>query len=452
MSTTDLIITGRKVIHRGGVSPAAIHIKNGRITTVTNQPPEHPDCPIMDAGDKLVMPGIVDCHVHINEPGRTEWEGFTTATKAAAAGGITSVVDMPLNCDPVTTTMAALETKRSAISGKTWVDHTFWGGVIPGNQNELEDMIRAGLPGFKCFLVHSGIDDFPNVIESDLKIAMPILAKHGSKLLVHAELAGPIAAAESAQKGPLNSYASFLKSRPRAAENEAIDLVIKLCRETGCPIHIVHLSSSDALPALAKARAEGLPVTVETCPHYLTFAAEDIPDGATHFKCCPPIREQENREKLWSGLKDGIIDIVVSDHSPCPPSMKCLEAGDFFQAWGGISALQLSLPLVWTSARKRGCEMKDLVRWMCQGPAELIGLGDRKGRLAAGYDADIVVFDPDASLIPKPDMIQHRHKLTPAEGCHLTGVVEKTYLRGQLVYENSRVSSSPLGICLKGQP
>ncbi|MDX6500583.1 MAG: allantoinase [Blastocatellia bacterium] len=418
--------------------PASIYVNAGRVAAVTSFENIPPDCEILEAGeDSIVMPGLVDSHVHVNEPGRTEWEGFATATRAAAAGGVTTIVDMPLNCIPATTTVDALKAKLTAARGKLMVDSAFWGGVVPGNTAELAKLWDAGVVGFKCFLVHSGVDEFPNVTESDLRTAMPELARLGAMLIVHAEVPGPIDSACCQAPGDAadRSYETFLHSRPRAAENEAIELMIRLSRDTGCRIHIVHHSSADALAALRAAKAAGAQLTVETCPHYLHFAAEDIPDGATEFKCCPPIRERANREQLWEALRDGTIDMVVSDHSPCPPEMKVREQGDFMRAWGGISSLQLRLPLMWTEASARGFTIDQLAEWLCAAPARQVGLAPVKGSISVGGDADIVIWNPEREFLVAPGLIQHRHKLTPYAGETLRGVVEKTFLRGQMVYD-----------------
>lgn len=423
-----------------GLAPASIHLNSGRITAVTAFEEVPAGVQLVEAGeDSVVMPGLVDSHVHVNEPGRTEWEGFATATRAAAAGGVTTIVDMPLNCIPATTSIDGLNAKLAAAEGQLLVDCAFWGGVVPGNTGELARLWEAGVVGFKCFLVHSGVDEFPNVTESDLRTAMPELARLGAMLIVHAELPGPI---ESACCLMLNdkveanrSYAAFLRSRPRAAENEAVELMIRLARESGCRIHIVHHSSSDALPMLRAAKQSGAAITIETCPHYLHFAAEDIRDGATEFKCCPPVRERENRELLWAALGEGTIDMVVSDHSPCPPEMKLREQGDFMQAWGGISSLQLRLPVMWTEASARGFELNQVAGWLCTAPARQVGLGQRKGSIYVGSDADIVIWNPNREFRVTPEVIEHRHKLTPYAGEVLRGVVEKTFLRGEMVYD-----------------
>jgi allantoinase len=457
MPQADLVIRGRRVVLPGASVPASIHLSAGRISAITAFEEIPSGAAIVEAGpDSVVMPGLVDSHVHVNEPGRTEWEGFATATRAAAAGGVTTIVDMPLNSIPATTMLTGLKAKLEAASGKCSIDVAFWGGVVPGNTGELAKLWDAGVVGFKCFLVHSGVDEFPNVTESDLRAAMPELARLGAMLIVHAELPGPIESAccqtanEDDKSEARRSYEVFLRSRPRPAENEAVDLMIRLGRETGCRIHIVHHSSADALRMLRTAKQSGAQITVETCPHYLHFAAEDIRQGATEFKCCPPIREGENREQLWEALRDGTIDMVVSDHSPCPPDMKLREEGDFMKAWGGISSLQLRLPVMWTEASARGFELNQLTEWLCGAPARQVGLAHRKGSISVGCDADIVIWNPDREFRVTPEMIQHRHKLTPYAGEVLRGVVEKTFLRGQIVYDGGEFLESTGQIILRG--
>ncbi len=449
MDKPDLIIRSRRVVMPEIVSPASVHILNGIIVALGDWDDIPTQTPLADAGDAVVMPGLVDAHVHVNEPGRTDWEGFATATRAAAAGGVTTLIDMPLNSIPPTTTLDGFAAKLAAARGQCSVDAAFWGGVVPGNTRELKPLLDAGVCGFKCFLIHSGVDEFPHVTESNLLEAMPELAKLNSVLLVHAELPEPIenAAAELAGDNSQN-YQTFLKSRPRASENEAVELMIRLCRKTGARVHIVHHSSSDVLPLLKAAKAEGLPLTVETCPHYLTFAAEEIPDGATHFKCCPPVRERENRERLWAALADGTIDMIVSDHSPCTPNLKLLETGDFLEAWGGIAALQFSLPAIWTQMQKRGFGLRELTRWMSAAPAKLASLDNRKGRLAVDFDADIVIFQPDKEFKVVPEIIEFKNKLTPYAGMNLRGVVEATYVRGVRVYEQGRFAENTTGALL----
>jgi len=446
MEAADLIIRSQRVVTPESIEPASMHIRAGVIAALGSWDEIPENVSLVDAGDAVVMPGIVDAHVHVNEPGRTEWEGFATATRAAAAGGVTTLVDMPLNSIPPTTTTDGFAAKLAAAKGQCWIDVAFWGGVIPGNTPELKPLLDAGVRGFKCFLIHSGVDEFPNVSEAELLEAMPEIARTNSVLLVHAELPEAIEIAAEKLKGAnAQDYQTFLKSRPRASENEAVALMIRLCRETGAHIHIVHHSSSDVLPLIKAARAEGLPLTVETCPHYLTFAAEEIPDGATEFKCCPPVRERENREKLWAALADGTIDMVVSDHSPCTPNLKLLETGDFLEAWGGIAALQFSLPAMWTNLQQRGFGLRELTRWMSAAPAKLAGLDNRKGRLAVGCDADVVIFQPEKEFKVVPEIIEFKNKLTPYAGMDLRGVVEATYVRGVKVYEQGKFGEKATG-------
>ncbi|MBA4122286.1 MAG: allantoinase AllB [Acidobacteria bacterium] len=449
MDKPDLIIRSRRVVTPKTVSPASVHIRDGIIAALGEWDEVPAQTPLVDVGDAVVMPGLVDAHVHVNEPGRTEWEGFATATRAAAAGGVTTLVDMPLNSIPPTTTLDGFAAKLAAARGQCLIDVAFWGGVIPGNTHELKPLLNAGVRGFKCFLIHSGVDEFPHVTESNLLEAMPELAALGSVLLVHAEVPEPIEnAAEELKDSNPQDYQTFLKSRPRASENEAVALMVRLCRETGARVHIVHHSSADALPLLKAAKAEGLPLTVETCPHYLTFAAEEIPDGATHFKCCPPVRERENRERLWDALAESIIDMVVSDHSPCTPNLKLTETGDFLEAWGGIATLQFSLPVMWTQLQKRGFGLHELTRWMSAAPAKLAGLDKRKGRLAVGCDADIVIFQPEKEFKVVPEIIEFKNKLTPYAGMNLRGVVETAYVRGTKIYESGQFPANPIGVLL----
>jgi len=432
----ERVLRSRRVVTPEGVRPATVHLRDGLVVAIEG--PDHgvEGVATLDVGDAVVMPGVVDSHVHVNEPGRTEWEGFETATRAAAAGGVTTICDMPLNSLPVTTTPDAVARKAESAARAACVDYALWGGLVPANARSLDALLDAGVPGCKCFLVHSGIDEFPNVTEEDLEIAMPVLARRGRVLLVHAELPGPIEALGPPAGDP-RRYATWLASRPRASENEAIALMLRLAERTGCRVHIVHLSSSDALPALAEARRRGVPVTVETCPHYLTFTSEEIEDGRTEFKCAPPIRERENRERLWEGLRDGTIDMVVSDHSPCTPGLKAREAGDYVAAWGGISSLQLLLPALWTGAKERGFSLTDVAEWLCRRPALLAGLDRRKGSLAPGHDADVVVWYPERDFRVDAEMIRHKHRLTPYAGRVLSGVVEKTFVRGQLVFDSA---------------
>ncbi|MFY9527932.1 MAG: allantoinase AllB [Candidatus Acidiferrales bacterium] len=456
MSTPDLIVRGQKVLtpEVKEPGPAAIHIQHGVITAISKFDEVPAGVPIFEAGESVIMPGIVDTHVHINEPGRIEWEGFSTATRAAAAGGITTLIEMPLNSIPATTSAAGLREKLAAAAGKLWVEVGFWGGVVPGNTPELEPLWDAGVFGFKCFLVPSGVEEFPHVAEADLRNSLPELARLGAPLLVHAELPGPIGRAAAAVAKDLPArYSTWLALRPSEAEDEAIALLVQLAREHKTHIHIVHLSSSSALPILRQAKEQETAITVETCPHYLAFAAEEIPDGATEYKCAPPIRERENHERLWAALEEGLIDLIVTDHSPCPPEMKRKDSGDFLGAWGGISSLQLSLPAVWTSARQRGYSVRRIAEWMSGGPARLAGLEKHKGAVAVGYDADVVIWNPDATFRVDPPLLHHRHKLTPYAGRELTGVVEATFLRGRKIYDRGEFHPAPTGQALKrGQP
>ena len=436
------VLRSRRVVTRSGVRDAAVVIRGETIDALVA--PEHLDAswPVEDVGERFVLPGLVDTHVHINEPGRTEWEGFRTATRAAAAGGITSLVDMPLNSAPVTTTRAALALKEAAALGQLWVDCGFHGGIISGDCDHVEPLCLAGVLGFKAFLCDSGIAEFPGVGEAELRTVMPSIARSGRPLLVHAELPGDELATH--EGGP-RSYARHLASRPRLWEHDAIALLIALCRETRCRVHVVHLTSAEALPMIAQARGEGLPFTVETCPHYLTFASGEIPDGDPRYKCTPPIRTHEDREGLWAGLVEGRIDSIGSDHSPAPAELKHLATGDLARAWGGISSLQLSLSAVWTEARHRGVSLEQVVEWMARSPAQLVGLGGRKGEIAPGCDADLVVFDADATFTVDAQSLEHRHPVTPYDGRTLAGRVETTWLRGRPVFRSGAFSARPRG-------
>jgi allantoinase len=437
----------RRVITPAGIHPAAILVKGEQIHAVVSPDQVFAgDYEIHDFGDAVILPGLVDSHVHINDPGRAEWEGFETATRAAAAGGYTLVVDMPLNCLPATTTVAALEAKRSAARGICRVDWAAWGGVVHDNQNDIEALAASGVRGFKCFLVNPGIDGFTMVTEKQLRAALPRVARTGLPLLVHAELPGPIdLATEALATADWSYYSTYLRSRPDEAELAAIRLMLALCREYGFRLHIVHLSTSQALPELRAARGEGLPVTVETCPHYLHLSAETVANGATLSKCAPPIRSRENCERLWQGLRDGTIDLVVTDHSPCPPAMKRLAEGNFRTAWGGIASLSMALPLMWTEAGKRGFTLRDVARWMAAAPARLAGCDTRKGRIAAGCDADFVVFDPDREFIVTEERLHYRHRVSPYLGETLQGVVKATYLRGNPVFAEGAFPGEPAG-------
>lgn len=439
----DLVVRGFRVALPSGVQPAAIHVAGGRIARIAELDDVPRGAEAIDAGDLVVMPGLVDAHVHVNEPGRTEWEGFPSATRAAAAGGVTTIVDMPLNSVPATVTVAGLEAKRRATGGRCFVDVGFWGGLVPGNAAELGPLADAGVLGFKCFLTPSGVEEFPHVTDVDLRAALPRLAAAGATLLAHAEL--PDRLRPAARGDDPRRYATYLATRPPEAERDAAARLIRLCRQYSAPIHIVHVSSAGTVPLIAAARRDGLPLTAETCPHYLCFAAEDIPDGATAFKCAPPIRETSHRESLWRALRDGVLQMIASDHSPAPPSMKCPETGDFVRAWGGIASLQLSLPIVWTEASARGYRVSDLVRWMSEAPAYMAGLAGRKGRLEAGFDADLAIWDPDQSFTVEAAALEHRHPVTPYAGRVLRGAVKTTILRGRTVYDRGRFPAGPAG-------
>jgi allantoinase len=423
---TDLVLRSRRVVTPEGERAAAVRVSGGRIAAV-----EPYDTAGEDLGDLALLPGLVDTHVHVNEPGRTHWEGFATATRAAAAGGVTTIVDMPLNSLPPTVDVDALEAKRGATAGQVFVDVGFWGGAVPGNLDDLRPLHDAGVFGFKCFLSPSGVEEFGHLDVAELDRALR--AVEGALFLVHAEDPHALRTPASSRR-----YIDFLASRPRAAENRAVTTVVETARQARARVHVLHLSSSDALDTLRAARRDGVRVTAETCPHYLYLTADDVPDGATQFKCCPPIREHVNRDALWRGLAAGVLDCVVSDHSPCPPELKRLETGDFADAWGGIASLQLGLPVVWTQAQRRGHRLADVVRWMAARPAAIVGL-PRKGRIAPGYDADLVAFAPDESFVVDPERLHHRHPVTPYAGQRLYGVVHRTWLRG------SPVDDEPLG-------
>jgi allantoinase len=430
-------IRSRRVVLPEGIAPASIRMRDGIIQGIGpfEAPVEE------DVGELVIMPGLVDTHVHMNEPGRTEWEGFLSATRAAAAGGITTLIDMPLNSIPATTSVDAFHQKADAARDQCWVDVGFWGGVVPDNSAELRPLLVAGCFGFKCFLTPSGVDEFQYLKRPELYQAMHELSRLGARLLVHAELPEFIRSSSVDTR----AYSDYLNSRPKNAEDAAIDLLLCFSRETGCAVHIVHLSSADSLESLRAAREHHLPVTVETCPHYLALRAEEIPEGATEFKCAPPIREAANCDALWDGLRDSVIDMIVSDHSPSPPEMKCKCTGDFFAAWGGIASLQLALPVLWTEAAIRGFGVEDVARWMAAAPAQMAGLSGKKGSIAPGCDADLVVWDPAEEFTVNPSALHHKHKLTPYSGRRLQGVVKTTYLRGRPVMS----SASPSGIVLK---
>ncbi|MFJ8041970.1 allantoinase AllB [Kitasatospora sp. NPDC096147] len=440
---SPVVIRSRRVVLPDGERPADVLVRDGRIEQIA----AHGsllvgDALLTDLGDTALLPGLVDTHVHVNEPGRTEWEGFATATKAAATGGVTTIIDMPLNSVPPTTTVDGLEAKRKIAEGQSWVDLGFWGGAIPGNVGDLEPLHREGVFGFKSFLAPSGVDEFPHVEQEELEAALAEQARIGALAIIHAE---DPAVLEAAPQQPGVHYRDFLASRPDDAEAAAVARLLDTARRTGARVHILHVSSAAVLPLLRQAREDGVRVTAETCPHYLTLAAEEVPDGDTAFKCCPPIRDESNRDLLWTALAAGEFIAVVSDHSPSTPDLKLLKryggSGDFAAAWGGIASLQLGLPAIWTEARRRGHSLAEVVRWMSGGPAELAGLTGTKGAIAVGCDADLVAFDPDAEFAVVAEELHHRNPVTPYAGKTLSGVVRTTWLRGRAV----DVEAAPFG-------
>jgi allantoinase len=453
MKSAEFFIRSRRVVTLEGVRPAAIHVRGEKVVAIV----EHGAIPrgarVEDFGELVVMPGLVDTHVHINEPGRADWEGFETATRAAAAGGVTTLIEMPLNSIPATTSVKAFREKLEAAKGKLQVDVGFWGGVVPGNTKDLAQLYEAGVFGFKCFIVPSGVPEFEHVTEKDLRHAMPVLKMLDALLLVHAELPEPIEKELRHLKGAdPKKYKTWLLSRPPSSEIRAIELLARLSREFGVRVHIVHVSGSSGLSSIQKAKNAGLPMSAETCPHYLFFASEQIRSGGTEFKCAPPIRESRNRGKLWRGLKNRVLEMVVTDHSPCPPELKLKKSGDFMKAWGGIASLELSLAATWTKAAQHRFSVPDIAEWMCGAPARLAGLSHCKGAIAEGMDADFVIWNPEKDSRVTPKRLQQRHKLTPYAGERLCGVVEKTFVRGQCVYDGRGFPSGKVGqVLLRGK-
>ena len=441
------VIRSNNVVLPDGVRPASIHIHEGRIKRVAPwEDTGSPSLDVMDAHEAFVLPGLVDTHVHINEPGREEWEGFATATAAAAAGGVTTLLDMPLNSVPATTNERALDKKRRAADGKCRVDVGFLGGVVPGNSAQLKPLWDAGVFAFKCFMVPSGVPEFRHVVASDLENALPVIAGLNAVLMSHCEVAGPLdRVGLSLVTRDSRSYATYEASRPPHAETDAVQLLIGLVRKHGARAHVVHVSAHESLALLIAARAGDVAITAETCPHYLAIAAEEIADGATEFKCAPPIRGASNRDALWEGLTEGVLDCIVSDHSPCPPASKRRDTGDFFAAWGGIASLELGLSVVCTEMRHRKIDPMSLGKWMAEGPARLVGLLGRKGVLAAGADADVVIFDPFEQFTVDAARLHQKHKLTPYHGRQLTGRVRATYLHGELIFADGRTVGKPSG-------
>lgn len=438
-------ISSSRVVRDGTIGPATVVVRGGKIAEVIGGNGRPSGARVVDVGDLCVMPGIVDVHVHVNEPGRTEWEGFATAGRAAVAGGVTTIVVMPLNCSPVATSVGALLGEVRSAEGVCACDFGFWGGVVPGNTGELQRLWDAGVLGFKCFTVHSGIDEFPNVTRADLAKAMPVIAalRDGGRsgvLLAHAEDPRSIEAARagSGLDADPRSYRKYLASRPPESETRAVRMMAEMCGATGCRVHVVHVSSGESLELIAEANRSSAGFTAETCPHYLAFAAEEIMDGATEFKCAPPIRERAHREALWRGLKEGVLDLVASDHSPAPAELKSLKEGNFANAWGGIAGLQVQLPAVWDGARERGCDLSEVAKWMCEAPAKLAGIENQKGKIAPGMDADLIVLDADAEWIVRGSELEHRHKATPYDGRRVRGVVHATFVRGKQVFSSGQ--------------
>ena len=438
-------IYSKRVLLNEELSEATIFIKNGKIYHIEDGYKERAGYPLDNCGNDVVMPGLIDSHVHINEPGRTEWEGFVTATSAAAAGGITTLVDMPLNSSPVSVSKDSLFTKIKSTENKMKVDCGFWGGLIPNNIENLEELINSGVLGIKAFLTHSGIDEFPNVTEKDLREAMPLLKKHDVLLLVHCELDSDHPGRKALEENPTN-YLAYLSSRPKEWEDQAIALMIQLCEEYRVRTHIVHLSSANSLDQLNKARQIGLPITVETCPHYLVFNAEEIPNAKTEYKCAPPIREKANNEQLWRALNEGNIDFVVTDHSPAPPELKEMDSGNFQKAWGGIAGLQFSLPVFWTKAKEYNFPIQKVSQLMSGNIAKFLELDNRKGKIAIGFDADITVWKPEEKIKIQEKNILHKHSISPYLNKELYGEVVKTYLRGGIVYQKNKTND-----CFNGE-
>jgi len=441
VSTTLHYIRSNRVLIEGALQPATLEISDGKISRVITEDLARDPQPLVDYGSALIFPGLIDVHVHVNEPGRTQWEGFDTATRAAAAGGVTTIADMPLNSSPVTISPAALAEKRATADGKLWVHCAFHGGVVHGSARNVPLLVNEGVTAIKAFMVHSGIDDFPESHEPDLLQAMQLLAPTGVPLMVHAEL-------PQGTPSPITSsrrHSDWLDSRPTEMETEAIAMLGHLAQKTGAHVHVVHVSSRQGVDAIRRLKNRHIRITAETCPHYLSFSNDDVRDGATEYKCAPPIREAEHRDALWRGLQEGVLDLVASDHSPSPPDLKQTHSGDFFAAWGGIASLQFLLPATWTGARERGVALEQLAQWLSTRPAHLLGLDDTKGYIDNGYDADLTIWDPEAEFVVTEDIILHRHKLTPYIARQLYGRVIATYVDGQLVHSDGTIHGAPAG-------
>ena len=431
----QLVIRAKRAVFPDGIRPAVVVVDDERITALLEDGAAvEAREEIVVPDDQVLIPGLVDSHVHVNEPGRTPWEGYESATRAGLAGGITTILDMPLNSSPPTTTVDNLDAKEEAAQGKLSVDVGFWGGAVPGNIDQMAPLWDKGVFGFKCFTAHSGIDEYGYLGYEGVKEVLAKLAELDAVLIVHAEDSRILA---EAPQDITDQYATFLASRPRAAENTAIEQVLAAARETGARVHILHLSSAEALPAIRAAKQEGVKVTVETCPHYLTFASELIPDGATEYKCCPPLRENDNRKALWEGLKDGTIDHIASDHSPCTVDLKVKDTGDFGKAWGGVASVQLGLPAVWTAGEEFGIELSDIARWLAANPCASFRVPG-KGSIAVGNDADFAVVAPEETFVVDVEDLEHKNKISPYQGRTLRGVVKRTVLRGRTVDRDSK--------------
>lgn len=437
----DLVIRGRRILTTAGIAAREVGVRGGKIVAIEPLGNGLAGAEVIElADDETLLPGLVDTHVHVNEPGRTEWEGWASATAAAAAGGVTTIVEMPLNGIPPTTGEPGVRARREALAGVARVDVALWGGLVSADPEPLATLAALGVAGLKCFLCPSGVPEFPHIGETELDATLPVLRSLGLPLLAHAESPAALARAAVAAGADADprEHATWLASRPAAAEEEAIDLLVRLARKHRARVHVVHVSSRGGAERIARARAEGIPVSGETCPHYLAFTAAEVPAGATAYKCAPPIREGAHRDALWAALGEGTLEMVASDHSPCPPAMKALEEGDFLRAWGGIASLELLLPAVWTGAAARGIGAANVMRWLSESPAALAGLTARKGRIAPGCDADFVLWDDQATFTVDPRWLHHRHPVTPWAGRRLRGVVRQAWLRGRLVYDRDR--------------
>ncbi|MEH6535108.1 MAG: allantoinase AllB [Psychroserpens sp.] len=438
---TEFLIYSKRCFLVNFFTEATIHVKNHKIYNIYKGYHKIENVPFLDYKNLIVMPGIIDVHVHINEPGREDWEGFDTATKAAAIGGITTLIEMPLNASPVTTDLRAFQLKQETSKDKLHVNCGFYGGIIPTNINDIEDLINEGVFGIKGFLTHSGIDEFPNVSKIDLEAIAPILKKYNIPLLLHCELTDDNVPEVTNSK----SYKEYLQSRPQHWETNAIDLAIDIQKRFDIKVHIVHLSASEGIERIKQRQQETNKLTVETCPHYLYFNAEAIPDESPVYKCAPPIRERTNNDKLWDFLLDDGFNFLASDHSPAPPERKQLESGDFFKAWGGISGLQFTLPILFSEGKRRGLSTEKLILLLTKKPAEFLSLDYKKGSLIVDFDADITVWDDSQRFQITENSIHHKHKATPYLNETVFGKVIHTFVNGVQVVENSKLKTLQQG-------